>query len=106
MYRIYSLLLLASAGFAADAIYINGNVSKYLPDVNNPTSYNIDASFEKNTRIREGISLTFRGELFNALNTVIFSGPTTSITSSTFGKITLSQANTPRQVQFSLRARF
>src|SRR5277367_3685865 len=26
MYRIASLLLLASAGFAADAIYINGNV--------------------------------------------------------------------------------
>ena len=47
--------------------------------------------------------LTFRAELFNALNTVVFSGPTTSVTSSTFGKIILSQGNSPRQVQFSLR---
>ena len=31
--------------------------------------------------------MTFRAELFNALNTVVFSGPTTSVTSSTFGKI-------------------
>jgi len=37
---------------------------------------------------------------------VIFSGPSTSVTSSTFGKITLSQSNTPRQVQFSLRLGF
>jgi len=53
--------------------------------------------------IREGVRLMFRAELFNALNSVDYSGPTTSITSSTFGKITLSQSNTPRQVQFSLR---
>lgn len=95
-----------AAAFVQTPQYQFGDVSKYLPDVNNPTSYNIDSSFEKNTRIREGVTLTFRGELFNALNTVIFSGPTTSITSSTFGKIILSQANTPRQVQFSLRLKF
>ncbi len=95
-----------AAAFVQTPQYQFGNVSKYLPDVNNPTSYNIDASFEKNTMIREGINLTFRAELFNAPNTVIFSGPTTSITSSTFGKITLSQSNAPRQVQFSLRLKF
>jgi hypothetical protein len=95
-----------SAAFVQTPSYQFGNVSKYLPDVNNPTSYNIDAQFEKNTQIRESLNLTFRAELFNAVNQVIFSGPTTSITSSTFGKIVLSQTNSPRQVQFSLRLRF
>ena len=81
-------------------------MSRYLPGVNNPTSYNLDASAEKSTRINERLHLTFRAELFNALNQVVFSGPTTSITSSTFGKIVLSQTNSPRQVQFSLRLAF
>ncbi len=83
-----------------------GNVSRYLPDVNNPTAWNVDTSIEKNTQIREGLRLTFRAELFNAFNDVTFAGPTTSVTSSTFGKIILSQTNTPRQVQFSLRLAF
>jgi hypothetical protein len=74
--------------------------------VNNPTAYDVDTLLEKNTAIGEGIHLTLRAELFNAPNTVVFSGPTTSVTSSTFGKIILSQSNSPRQVQISLRLRF
>jgi hypothetical protein len=95
-----------TAAFTQTPQFAFGNVSRYLPDVNNPTSYDVDTSLEKSTYIRESVHLTFRAELFNALNTVIFSGPTTSVTSSTFGKIILSQANTPRQVQFSLRLSF
>ena len=48
----------------------------------------------------------FRAQLFNATNHVVFSGPTNSITTATFGKIILSQLNAPRQVQFSLRLGF
>jgi len=95
-----------TAAFTETPTYAFGNVSRYLPDVNNPTSWNVDTLIEKSGQIREGVRLMFRAELFNALNTVDYSGPTTSITSSTFGKITLSQANTPRQVQFSLRLKF
>jgi Carboxypeptidase regulatory-like domain len=95
-----------TAAFSQTPTYAFGNVSRYLPDVNNPTSWNVDTLIEKSGQIREGVRLMFRAELFNALNTVDYSGPTTSITSSTFGKITLSQANTPRQVQFSLRLKF
>jgi hypothetical protein len=95
-----------TAAFTQTPQYAFGNVSRYLPDVNNPTSYNVDTLIEKNTRIRESVRLTFRAELFNAFNTVVFSGPTTSVTSSTFGKIILSQSNSPRQVQFSLRLGF
>jgi hypothetical protein len=101
-----SCLYFNSAAFTQTPQFAFGNVSRYLPDVNNPTSWNVDALIEKNTSIGERVRLTFRAELFNALNTVVFSGPTTSVTSSTFGKIILSQANSPRQVQFSLRLGF
>jgi hypothetical protein len=38
---------------------------------------------------------------------VIFSGPTTSVSSATFGTMaTMSQSNTPRNVQVSLRFTF
>jgi hypothetical protein len=60
-------------------------VSRYLPNVNNPTSWGVDTLIEKRTQIRESVRLTFRAELFNTFNAVIFSGPTTSITSATFG---------------------
>jgi hypothetical protein len=74
-----------------------GNVSRYLPDVSNPTAPNIDAAIEKVMQIRERLRLTFRAELFNAFNHVVFARPTTSIASATFGRIILSQTNTSRQ---------
>ena len=62
---------------------------------------------EKNMHITEGYALSFRAEAFNALNNVVFAGPTTSVTSSTFGQMaTLSQTNTPRNVQMSVRLTF
>ena len=94
------------AAFTQTPQFAFGNVSRYLPDVNNPTAANVDANIEKTTNIGERYHLVFQAELFNATNHVVFSGPTTSITSATFGKIILSQTNTPRQVQFSLRLRF
>ena len=95
-----------TAAFVQTPQFAFGNVSRYLPNVNNPTSWNVDTQLEKSTYFSESVRLTFRAELFNAPNSVVFSGPTTSITSSTFGKIILSQANSPRQVQFSLRLAF
>ena len=95
-----------AAAFTQTPSYAFGNVSRYVPGLYNPPAGNLDTLIEKSTQIREGVNLTFRAEMFNALNTVDFSGPTTSVTSSTFGKIVLSQSNTARQVQFSLRLKF
>jgi hypothetical protein len=95
-----------TAAFTQTPQYAFGNVSRYLPDVKNPTAYDLDAAAEKSTQIGEHMHLTFRAEMFNAPNQVIFSGPTASVTSSTFGKIILSQSNSARQVQFSLRLGF
>jgi hypothetical protein len=101
-----SCLYFNPAAFTQTPQNASGKVSRYLPGVNSPTAWNVDTLIEKNTQIREGLRLTFRAELFNAFNDVTFAGPTTSVTSSTFGKIILSQTNTPRQVQFSLRLAF
>jgi hypothetical protein len=62
---------------------------------------------EKDTRLGKRCVATFRAEAFNALNNVIFSGPTTSVTSATFGQMaTMSQSNTPRNIQISARFTF
>lgn len=66
-----------------------------------------DFAGEKNTVIREGLTLQFRGELFNLLNRANFNTPnlivfTPSGVSGTAGAIT-STATTSRQVQFALK---
>ena len=50
--------------------------------------------------------IQFRTELFNVTNSVNFAGPQTSITSSAFGTISLTQVNNPRAIQFGLRVVF
>jgi hypothetical protein len=101
-----SCLYFNPAAFTQTPQFAFGNVSRYLPNVNNPTAANLDASLEKSTSIGEHFNLVFRAEMFNSTNHVVFAGPTNSVTSATFGKIILSQSNAPRQVQFSLRLRF
>ena len=96
-----------SAAFVQPANYTFGNASRHLADIDSPNSWNFDAMVEKDTHITEGYVVTFRAEAFNALNNVIFSGPTTSVSSATFGTMaTMSQSNTPRNVQVSLRFTF
>jgi hypothetical protein len=95
------------AAFTATPTFSFGTANRYLADVNAPTAWNLDSMLEKNTSISERCIVTVRAEMFNALNNVTFSGPTTSFTSSTFGgEATLSQSNTPRNVQLSVRLSF
>ena len=94
------------AAFSKTPEFAVGNVSRFLGDVSNPTSWNTNALIEKRFTIRERLRVTFRGEFLNAFNQVVFSGPTVSITSASFGYISDSQSNTPRNVQLSLRTTF
>lgn len=66
----------------------------------------MDASLFKQFIIREGTSLEIRGEFFNILNSPNFGGPGTSIGSSTFGTVTMTQANDPRIGQLTARINF
>lgn len=95
------------AAFIQPANYTFGNASRHLADIDSPLAWNFDAMVEKNTHLTEHYVLTFRAEAFNALNNVLFAGPTTSVSSATFGQMaTMSQSNTPRNVQVSARFTF
>jgi len=97
------------AAFVQPANYTFGSAPRHLADINNPYAWNLDAMVEKDTHLHENYVVTFRAEAFNALNNVIFSGPGTSVSSSsTFGLMptTLSQSNAPRNIQLSARFTF
>jgi len=95
-----------AAAFSQTPQFQFGNVSRQLPDVRIPSNKAFNLLIEKQFAIREQVKLEFRAELFNATNSVVFAGPQTSITSSSFGTIALTQANTPRVIQFALRLVF
>jgi len=95
------------AAFTATPTFSFGTANRYLPDVNSPTAWDLDTMLEKSTQLTTRCALSLRVEMFNALNNVTFNGPTTSFTSSTFGEVaTLTQSNTPRNVQLSVRLSF
>jgi len=94
------------AAFTRTPQFQFGNVSRELPDVRIPGKRSLNALIEKQIPISERFKLEFRTELFNVTNFVDFNGPQTSITSAAFGTIALTQANTPRVVQFALRLVF
>ncbi|MBM4077704.1 MAG: hypothetical protein FJ267_18910 [Planctomycetes bacterium] len=86
--------------------FLFGNVSRTLPDVRLPITWNWDALIEKRFFITERVSLDFRNEFFNLTNSVNFAGPSNSVVAGDFGRLVLRQVNTPRQIQFALRLNF
>lgn len=63
-----------------------GNMRRY--QFTGPGLFNLDAALSRNFAIKEKMGLEFRAEAFSITNTPHFSNPSTSITSSTFGRIT------------------
>ncbi|MBI4893343.1 MAG: TonB-dependent receptor [Acidobacteria bacterium] len=91
--------------YSQPAAFTMGNAQPYSPQLRAPTVKNWDLSMFKDFRIVERMTLQFRAEAFNAVNTVRFGSPNTSVTSNQFGQIS-SQANSPRQIQFGLKLLF
>jgi hypothetical protein len=88
------------------ANYVLGN--SVPGNVWGPGIVNFDLSMSKSVKVRESMSLQFRAEAFNAMNTPHFSNPgTTCCTaqSAGFGVIT-GTATPPRQLQLGLHFRF
>jgi len=78
-----------------------------IGSLRNPSRPLWDMSFNKRVYINERFSVQARLEAFNVLNTVIRNGPGTDPTNpSTFGVVTLSESNIPRQVQLGFRLNF
>jgi hypothetical protein len=97
--------VLNAACFSAPGLFSLGNESRLDSTLRAQGINNWDLSASKITPLTERVSLDFRAEFFNIFNRVQFAPPNTSFGGSLFGKIA-SQANTPRQIQFSLRASF
>ena len=98
--------VLQSSGVRQNPAISVGNVSRYLPDVRNPSNFWLNALIEKQVVFNERLRMQVRTELLNATNSVNFAGPQTAITSSTFGVIFLTQVNNPRAIQFGLKVVF
>ncbi len=92
-----------TSAFSQPAAFTFGNAGATFPLLRTDTVRNLDFSVFKLFGLPMGMRLQARIEVFNALNRVQFGSPNTSVTSSSFGVVT-SQANTPRQLQFGLKA--
>jgi hypothetical protein len=79
-----------------------GNEPIFSPVLRADGVRNFDLSLFKNFELRPRLTMQFRIEAINAFNTVQFSAPNTSVTSTSFGVIS-GQANVPRQLQFGLK---
>ena len=75
--------------------------------VRGPGQQNLDVAFVKRTALGwpRGANLDFRVELFNAFNHVQFANPDTSVTNSTFGRITATSVS-PRVIQLAVKLSF
>jgi Carboxypeptidase regulatory-like domain/TonB dependent receptor len=89
--------------YSQPAAFAFGNEPIFSPVLRAHGVRNFDLSLFKNFRVRPGITMQCRVEALNAFNRVQFSGPNTSVTSTSFGVIS-GQANAPRQLQFGLKA--
>jgi hypothetical protein len=69
-----------------------------------PRTTNLDLSLFKLFAIREGQSLEFRTDFFDALNHPLLGIPSATVSSSTYGQIT--SITGQRTVQLSLKYRF
>jgi hypothetical protein len=98
--------------FSAPSTFGFGNEGRTDSTLRGQGIDNWDLSGSKETKITEGVSLEFRGEIFNLFNRVQFAPPGTAYNpdtlntpGNTFGVLT-SQNNPPRQAQFVLRLKF
>ena len=87
------------------APYTLGTAPRMLSNINVPGTNSAAGTLSKSFPFawpREGTSIDFKLESFNALNHPQFCGPNTTVNGGSFGQIT-AQCNSPREVQLSLR---
>jgi hypothetical protein len=90
--------------FLQNMPFSTGNIQRY--NFNGPTFHQEDVSLQKNFRLGgEGSHrIVVRAEAFNVFNVTRFGSPNTTITSTSFGRITAASA--ARVFQFGLRYEF
>jgi hypothetical protein len=98
--RITSWFDTSCFGVPADNTF--GNVGRNT--LIGPGTFNLDLGAHRVIAIREKLRLQVRGEFFNALNHTQLNNPDTTVSDSTFGRIT--SARSPRTVQVALKLTF
>ena len=88
--------------FGQPAIYTFGDVGR--DSMRAPGMVDVDFSLSRNFRLREGMTLQFRGEAFNALNHTNLSAPAKAFGAADFGSITA--AAPARVLQVGAKVRF
>jgi len=91
--------------FGAQPSNTFGNAPRYNGGCRQFANYNENLSLNRKIRITERVNLDFRMEGYNIFNRVRFGTGSTTLQSSTFGKLTSNNDifNTPRQLQAALR---
>jgi len=90
------------AAFAVQQTGTYGNEGR--DTIVNPGSINFDMALSRNFPFRERYTLHVRADFFNIMNHANWNGPSTGITSSTFGQIT--SFGGPRLIQLALKLNF
>jgi hypothetical protein len=93
-------LYINKGAFTVPAPFTFGNAPRYFDQLRAFGMRDWDVALMKRFPITERVSLSLKGEFFNALNTVNFGAPNSDIQSPSFGKIT-SINGVPRNGQIS-----
>jgi hypothetical protein len=93
-----------TTAYANPAPYSFGSGSRTEPNLRNPGTFGFDAVLSRWQPIKERLRLQYRAEFYNMLNHPNLGGPSTGITSSTFGAITSKSGN--RTMIMALRLEF
>jgi len=90
--------------FTQPPAFTFGNESRLDPVLRSAGINNWDLALMRNVRIRERLSLQFRGELYDAYNHPNYKNPNTTIGNVNFGRIT--SDNSPRITELTMRIFF
>jgi hypothetical protein len=85
--------------------YTFGDKPSYEGDDRSFPYYEEDFGLIKRFPVKDGLGVEFRAEAFNAFNRHVFSGPDSGPFDSSFGQVS-GTANTPRNLQLTLRVQF
>jgi hypothetical protein len=94
------------AAFLVQAPFTLRTLSTLFPNIRNDRPPTYDFSVFKTFPITETLRLQFRAESFNLTNTPWFGNPNTTLGGSSFGVVSPSQQNDPRNIQLVLRLTF
>ena len=86
--------------------YTLGNAPRAFGGIRTPWSFTTDLSIAKQFSLREEMNIEVRLEARNAFNHPVFGGPNTSVDDPSFGQITQTSGNGPREMQLAIKFNF